>query len=182
MEYMSNIYNEYQFDKSLKETQRFRRDVSNFVPGSGSHVPRAIFVGMCPDAVEKKNKRVLSGKAGEEFEIILDKSGIFRSDIYITYIVKYFMTGIPYQALIEEAAPYLTREINLLKEGGCRTVVAMGTTAYHNLIDIVDSDDLEFFCVEDPRIALSPFANKVATKRFKQELGIIGQRINDLVE
>ena len=135
MQYLFQIYDEMQFDYDLLHIQRLRRS-SNFVPGSGSLVPRAILVGEAPGANENREQRPFVGRSGIFLEGVLKDSGMLRSDVFITNVVKYQPPGNrdPSPKEINESLPFLRRELALLGTSGCRTIIAMGKIACSSLL------------------------------------------------
>lgn len=135
MQYMFQIYDEMQFDYDLLHIQNLKRS-SNFVPGSGSLVPRAILVGEAPGANENRERRPFVGRSGVFLEEVLVQSGMLRSDLFITNVVKYQPPGNrdPSPKEIHESLPFLRRELALLGTSGCRLIVGMGKIACSALL------------------------------------------------
>ena len=194
MEFISSLYEDYQFDRKNGAIQALRSHENPFVPGSGSRVPRAIFIGMFPKAIETKNRRPLSGRIGDKFEEIINDAGMLRSDVFITYVVKYPMpsTRSPSMPTVEEVAesiPLLRREIAILGRGEGRTIVTMGLPVLKALISTpvtsvghtFEFDRWKIFSIEDPREVLSG-NDKNAQLKFRQAMNAIGQYVNDMVE
>lgn len=178
MEYLSSLYQEYQYDPNLEAIQALRRIFVSMVPGSGSRVPRAIFVGMNPMPVEHKNRRPISGKSGAAFEEMLHRAGMMRSDLFITYLVKFCTQGNrePSAQEIKESLPYLRREIKIVGQGGCRTIVTMGPSVFQILFQgKTQAGDWTIFNIPDPR-------SNMPDSDLQVRLNEIGNHVNSLVE
>ena len=189
MEYLSSLYDEYQHNRDLKATQALRNKSIYIIPGSGSRVPRAIFIALNPTIVEYKNRRPISGKSGDVFERMLNKAGILRSDIFITHIVKYYTQAgrEPTAQEINEALPYLRREIAILGRGAYRTIVTIGPSVPELLFDEPRIDGSFFvngwriFNIEDPRVVI-PQKNSAEIRKLQSSLNEIGNYVNSLVD
>lgn len=189
MEFLSDIYDAYQFDRTLPATQELRRfAMCQFIPGSGSRLPRAIFVGYRPDANEHTNRRPISGVHGDMFERMLNDAGMLRSDVFITYLIKFFAPRPTSAQEKDEALPLLRREIALMGRGGCRTIVLMGGQAAESLGMPLDEpgqranvDGWNTFLIDDPRQVFRSRSTK-AIRAMQVHLNTIGQHVNNLVE
>ena len=90
---------------------------ANLVMGRGSENAEVIFVGEAPGKEEDEQGLPFVGRAGKQLSKFLEKAGFKEDDIYITNIVKYRPPGNrdPTKEEIERYAPYLKRQINLIK-------------------------------------------------------------------
>ncbi len=106
---------------------------TNAVPGDGSSVLKAMLVGEAPGRSEDQLGTPFVGKAGKILDNILRTTGINRSQLYITNIVKCRPPHNRKPKSIEVMAcrMYLNREIAVLKP---RIIGLMGRTAYSTLI------------------------------------------------
>lgn len=189
MEFLSDIYDKYQFDRRLSATQELRRfAMCQFIPGSGSRLPRAIFIGYKPDANEHTNRRPISGHHGDMFERMLNDAGMLRSDVFVTYLIKFFAPRPVSAQEKREALPLLRREIALMGRGGCRTIALMGDQATESLgISPIEPgqsitlDGWNMFQIEDPRQVFRS-RDRRAIKAMQLHLNTIGQHVNNLVE
>jgi uracil-DNA glycosylase family 4 len=194
MEFLSSVYQEYQFDKSLTATERLRDESGTFIPGSGSRVPRAVFIGSSPNSVERLHRRPLSGKTGDKFERCINDAGMLRSDVFITYIVKYQIPANRFPQVLSEqelaeSLPTLRREIAILGRGGCRTIVTMGLSTLNALVGShyqstgskMFLGEWTVFSIDDPRRVLSSGTPREARK-LNRTLQDVGQHVNNLVD
>lgn len=87
------------------------------VIGEGSHHAKIMFIGEAPGKNEAATGRPFCGAAGKILDQLLESIGIARQDIYITNIVKDRppMNRDPFLNEIEAYAPYLDRQINIIK-------------------------------------------------------------------
>lgn len=183
MEYLSSLYQDYLHDSSLKAVQKLREIFVSVVPGSGSRIPRAIFIGMNPTPIEHRNRRPLSGNPGDAFETMINNAGMMRSDIFITYVVKFCTQGNRDASAqeIEESLPYLRREIKIVGQGGCRTIVTMGNSVFQLLSgqkDVQRKTQIggwTIFNLPDPRV-------NPRDANLQIRLNEIGSYVNSLVE
>ena len=140
--------------------------------------------------MEKRNRRPLAGNIGDKFELMLNDAGILRSDIFVTYIIKFPLPlhrG-PLPEEISESLPYMRREVALLGKAGCRTIVTMGLPAYQAIADPkatsvggMRTGEWVVYSMDDPRDVLrGKETNDV--RRMQLRLNSIGRHINDLVE
>ena len=87
------------------------------VIGEGNHNAEIMFVGEAPGENEAKTGRPFCGRAGKVLDGLLESVGIERKDVYVTNIVKDRPPGNrdPYPEEIEIYAPYLDRQIQIIK-------------------------------------------------------------------
>ena len=103
------------------------------VPGNGSSIVKAMLIGEAPGRSEDHLGTPFVGKAGKILDIVLQVTGINRSQIYITNIVKCRPPDnrIPKSVEVMACRMYLNREIAVLKP---RIIGLLGRTAYSTLI------------------------------------------------
>jgi len=99
------------------------------VPGEGPQNARLMLVGQNPGAEEDKTGKPFVGRAGKFLDKVLVQNGLNREEIFITNIVKHVtpQNRKPLQDEVEACAPYLTRQIRLIK---AKVVVLMGAVAW----------------------------------------------------
>jgi len=87
------------------------------VIGEGSHQAKIIFIGEAPGLNESKTGRPFCGAAGKILDGLLESVGIKRKDVYITNILKDRppQNRNPQKEEIEACAPYLERQIEVIK-------------------------------------------------------------------
>jgi uracil-DNA glycosylase len=104
---------------------------SRFVPGDGSLVPRAIFIGEAPGAQEDRQGSPFVGRSGKLLDILLRAALLDRDSVWITNVVKYRpdQNRTPEPNEIAASLPLLRREVALVAGDHCRAIVALGRTA-----------------------------------------------------
>jgi DNA polymerase len=104
------------------------------VPGVGDENADWLFVGEGPGAEEDERGEPFVGQAGKLLDNMLSAIGLKRGeDVYIANVVKCRPPGNrnPEPAEAEACAPYLTRQIGLIRP---RLIVALGKVAAQNLL------------------------------------------------
>lgn len=195
MKYLFHVYDELQFNADLVYTQRLRIS-SNFVPGSGSLVPRAILIGEAPGANENKQRRPFVGRSGAFLDGVLANSGILRSDVFITNIVKYQPPGNrdPLPEEIAESLPYLRRELSLVGVGAqVKLIVGMGKIACSTILNeeisvtnyrgrIMDiKNGWKMMVTYHPSFVLRSARGpkmSLVEQQFRSDFGMVGEYIN----
>ena len=197
--YLSSLYARYSVCEDLPLTSQVRKGIRkgtgkniDFVPGSGSRRPRAIFIGMMPTLEEATARRAFTGDIGEKFEIMLDDAGMFRSDVFITYLIKYPLRRKVPLELIAESIPYLRREIEIVSAGGCRVMAVMGQKAADAFMpaeydprvgEIYHMGSWRVHIIEDAHEAIMCREEKPkAFAKLSSQLRSIGRYVNSLVE
>ena len=106
---------------------------TNAVPGNGSSVLKVMLVGEAPGRNEDQIGTPFVGKAGKILDNVLRVTGIDRSQIFITNIVKCRPphNRKPKSVEVMTCRMYLNREIAVLKP---RIICLLGRTAYSTLI------------------------------------------------
>jgi uracil-DNA glycosylase len=86
---------------------------TNSVPGSGNPHAEVMLIGEAPSAYDDKRGYPFSGPTGPFLDELLGLAHLHRSDIYLTNIVKHWVSDgrSPLPAEIAACAPYLTRQI-----------------------------------------------------------------------
>jgi uracil-DNA glycosylase family 4 len=121
-------------DELNKEITRCRKcrlwqTATQAVPGEGPTTAKLMLVGQNPGAEEDKAGRPFIGRAGKFLNKTLEANGINRADIFITNLVKHTspQNRKPFPDEIEACAPYLTKQIRLIKP---KIVVLMGAVTW----------------------------------------------------
>jgi DNA polymerase len=98
---------------------------TNAVPGHGSHNARLMLVGEAPGREEDGAGLPFVGRAGRILDQALRDSGLERSKVFVTSILKCRPPGNrnPKKAEIEACRPYLTAQVDCIKPDA---VLAMG--------------------------------------------------------
>jgi uracil-DNA glycosylase len=103
--------------------------------GEGLKRARIMLVGEMPGDREDREGRPFVGPAGRELERALEATGMDRSDLYVTNVVKHFkfeergkrrIHQTPRKGEIDACFPWLDTEIKLVRPAA---VVALGATA-----------------------------------------------------
>ncbi|MCD6177720.1 uracil-DNA glycosylase [bacterium] len=89
----------------------------NPVPGQGSLKAKIMFIGEAPGANEDKEGKPFCGAAGKVLDHLLEIVDLDRKDIFITNILKCRppQNRDPQKKEIEACAPYLERQIEIIK-------------------------------------------------------------------
>lgn len=128
---MGSLEREYEaLVREIKECKRcdLWKSRKNAVPGEGPLNPTVMLVGEAPGKVEDDKGRPFVGPAGKLLDKLLAISGINRSEVYITNVVKCRPPGNrdPRGNEIVACSPYLERQIFMLKP---KIIMALGRHA-----------------------------------------------------
>jgi DNA polymerase len=101
---------------------------TQLVPGEGSEQARIVLVGEAPGATEDRDGRPFAGRAGALLDLLLERAGLARGDVWITNVVKARPPGNrdPRVGEVAHHRPWLERELDLLAP---ELVVALGRHA-----------------------------------------------------
>jgi len=99
------------------------------VPGEGPVNARVMLVGQNPGAEEDKVGKPFVGRAGKFLNKVLAQNFIERQGLFVTNIVKHTSpcNRKPFPDEVEACAPYLTKQIELIKP---KIVMLMGAAAW----------------------------------------------------
>lgn len=105
---------------NLKKSPLYKERVKNNVfpvIGEGDHYAKIMFIGEAPGKNEAATGRPFCGAAGKVLDKLLDSIKLERKDVYITNIVKDRPPNNrdPYPEEIEAYAPFLDRQISIIK-------------------------------------------------------------------
>jgi DNA polymerase len=135
----------------------------NAVPGEGQLAARILFVGEAPGRSEDEKGRPFVGAAGRILDDLLQRTGIDRSQVFITNIVKCRPPNnrVPEDDEVAACKPYLERQIALIKP---KVICILGRTAYTSLLGgstittnrgkIVDKEGQKYFLTYHPAAAI----------------------------
>ena len=96
--------------------------------------PKLVFIGEAPGAEETKLSTPFVGKAGKQFDSLLEKAGIARESVFVTNTVKYRPTTVkprsvsnrtPTRKELEAGLPLLKEELAVLRP---KIIVTLGNT------------------------------------------------------
>ena len=118
------------------------KNATQTVFGEGPSKARIMFVGEQPGDQEDKLGRPFVGPAGGILEDALTESGINRSEVYVTNVVKHFKWAAaqrgkrrihkkPRQSEIEACRPWLDAELKVVKP---QVLVCLGASAAQSLL------------------------------------------------
>lgn len=98
------------------------------VAGEGPPDARVVVVGEGPGRNEDLQGRPFVGAAGRQLEVLLEKAGLDRGEVYITNVVKCRPPDNrrPTGAEVDSCSPFLERQLGLLRPS---VVVLLGDTA-----------------------------------------------------
>jgi DNA polymerase len=101
------------------------RSRKNAVPGHGSHNAKLMLVGEAPGRGEDEEGLPFVGRAGRILDDALSNSGLERSKVFVTSILKCRPPGNrnPKKTEIEACRPYLTAQVECIKPNA---ILAMG--------------------------------------------------------
>lgn len=109
------------------ERCRLCNDRTHVVFGEGSSEARLMFVGDAPDHESDLQGRAFAGESGQLLTRIIEAIKLRRDQVYLTTVVKCRVTqGEPGDEAIEACAPYLQRQIELIRPA---IICALGPTA-----------------------------------------------------
>jgi DNA polymerase len=107
------------------------KDRVKAVPGVGNSESRVLFIGEAPGQAEDLKGEPFVGAAGKFLDTLLSETGLLRSDVFITNVVKCRppRNREPKPHEIETCTPYLNRQMSVIKP---RFIVTLGnhSTAY----------------------------------------------------
>jgi uracil-DNA glycosylase family 4 len=112
---------------------KLSRSRKNAVPGEGQLSAKIMFIGEAPGRSEDEKGRPFVGTAGRILDDLLKKTGIERSQVFITNIVKCRPPNnrVPKEDELTACRPYLDRQIALIKP---KVICILGRTAYFSLL------------------------------------------------
>ncbi len=104
---------------------RLHQTRTNAVPGEGPENARIMFIGEAPGFHEDRQGRPFVGAAGQFLDELLASIGLKREEVYICNVIKCRPPGNrdPLKDEIEACAPYLDRQLELIKP---KLVVTLG--------------------------------------------------------
>jgi uracil-DNA glycosylase family 4 len=142
---------------------KLARTRKNAVPGEGQLAARIMFVGEAPGRSEDEKGRPFVGAAGRILDDLLQRTGIDRSQVFITNVVKCRPPNnrVPEDDEVAACKPYLERQIALIKP---KVICILGRTAYASLLGgssittnrgkIVDKEGQKYFLTFHPAAAI----------------------------
>lgn len=106
--------------QDLTESPLYEYRVTNdylAVPGEGDPDAKILFIGEAPGEKEAISGRPFVGRAGKSLDVLLEKNGLRRKDVFITNIVKDRPPAnrAPSRAEIKLYAPFLIQQINIIQ-------------------------------------------------------------------
>lgn len=113
------------------------------VVGSGNHDSKVIFIGEAPGKNEAKTGKPFCGVSGKILDELLSHIGVDREAVYVTNIVKDRPPNNrdPSKAEIELYAPYLDRQIEIIKPN---VIATLGRVSMNYIMKRMgDEKDLE---------------------------------------
>ncbi len=85
--------------------------------------PKVVFIGEAPGAEETKKGTPFVGKAGKQFDALLEKAGISRETVFVTNTVKYRPTSVKSRSVSNRTPTRKELEAGLLLLGEELTVL-----------------------------------------------------------
>lgn len=155
----------------------------NAVPGEGPEDAQIVFVGEAPGAREDETGRPFVGKSGQLLTRLIEETGLQRSEVFITSVLKCRPPGNrpPQKLEIDTCLPYLDRQFEILKP---RFVVLLGGVAISSIIgphkvseahgSFYQADSITYFMTYHPAAALR-FPKTAETMR--QDLQILRKEL-----
>lgn len=112
---------------------RLWRNAKNPVHGEGSLDTLLMFIGEAPGYWEDVKGRPFVGAAGKLLDELLSNNGLKRGDVYLGNVVKHRPpeNRDPRQDEIEACAPYLDRQIQVIKP---RIIVTLGRHSTRHIL------------------------------------------------
>jgi DNA polymerase len=113
----------------------------------GNPESRVLFIGEAPGQAEDLKGKPFVGAAGKFLDTLLSETGLLRSDVFITNVVKCRppRNREPKPHEIETCTPYLNRQMNVIKP---RFIVTLGT---HSTAYILSKAGLSFQSITQAR-------------------------------
>ena len=114
---LAEIYSKYEADPAF---DHMRMDDINFVKGTGTFGPAAMFIGEAPGSDENAQCVPFVGKAGMELRRLFKRAEVDTTHIFLTNVVKYWprdpnrKTRKPTEEEIAASKPYLLQEIEVV--------------------------------------------------------------------
>ena len=142
---------------------KLARTRKNAVPGEGQLAARIMFVGEAPGRSEDEKGRPFVGAAGRILDDLLQRTGIDRSQVFITNIAKCRPPNnrVPEDDEVAACKPYFERQIALIKP---KVICILGRTAYASLLGgstittnrgkMVDKEGQKYFLTYHPAAAI----------------------------
>jgi len=93
------------------------KGTNHSVPGSGSSKAEVFFIGEAPGRQEDLTGEPFIGAAGKFLNVMLEKIGLKREDVFITSIIKHRPpeNRDPKPAEIAACSPYLVEQLKIIK-------------------------------------------------------------------
>ena len=160
------------------------------VPGVGNPESRVLFIGEAPGQSEDLKGEPFVGAAGKFLDTLLSETGLSRTDVFITNVVKCRppRNRDPRPDEIETCTPYLNKQIGIIRP---RFIVTLGN---HSTAYILSKARLPFHSITQARgkvyetsilglkVAVFPTFHPAAalySARYKKQLEEDFQRIKD---
>ena len=122
-------------EAAIKNCQKCKlsKTRQNIVFGEGNKNTKLMIIAEAPGYDEDKIGRPFVGKAGKLLDIVLEKVGLKREDIYISNIVKCHPPGNrnPEEEECEKCLDYLRNQVILMKP---KIIVLLGSVALKNIL------------------------------------------------
>ncbi len=128
-ELIEKLNNEY---KSLPSKYKDWNLSSNFVAGEGPLDAKVIVIGQAPGRNEDIEGRPFVGISGKLLDNLINKSGLKRSEVYITSVVQFFppKNRMPSDREIAACKPFLIKQIGIIRP---KLIVLLGSLAAKEL-------------------------------------------------
>src|ERR1041385_6914386 len=112
---------------------KLSRTRKNAVPGEGQLSAKIMFIGEAPGRSEDEKGRPFVGTAGKILDNLLEKTGIERSQVFITNVVKCRPPNnrVPDDDEVVACRPYLERQIALIRP---KVICILGRTAFSSVL------------------------------------------------
>ncbi|MEM3839329.1 MAG: uracil-DNA glycosylase family protein [Candidatus Micrarchaeaceae archaeon] len=151
----------------------------NFVPGEGRLDSKFMLIGQAPGLNEDLLLRPFIGRSGRLLEMIINETGMKRSDFYITSVVQFFppRNRLPSKAELELCKPLLLRQIGIIKP---KVVITLGDFASSSVLGMGKISETHGRIVSHGGITYMATFHPAAALRSTRTLRLIKQDFKKL--
>jgi DNA polymerase len=142
------------------------------VPGEGPIDTLLMFIGQSPGKEEDKEGKPFVGRSGVLLSQLLDSSGIRRTDVYITSVLKSHppRNRSPRRDEIEACKPYLERQLDIINP---KIVVLLGVVALKAVLGISKISSFHGVVLRRKDMIYIPTYHPAAALRFPKLINVM---------
>lgn len=144
----------------------------NSVPGEGPIDTLLMFIGQSPGKEEDKEGKPFVGRSGVLLSQLLDSSGIRRTEVYITSVLKSYppRNRSPRRDEIEACKPYLERQLDIINP---KIVVLLGVIALKTVLGISKISSFHGVVLRRKYVIYIPTYHPAAALRFPKLINVM---------